>query len=98
MAEQEQKQETQEMTPAQETEAIKAMKEAFAVQIAALKKQLDDEKKEHAKQIKDLILGRTEEPAPITKEELEEREANRDPVKEAADAIVAKIKKQRGIK
>lgn len=93
MAEQE-KQETQEMTPAQETEAIKAMKEAFAVQIAALKKQLDDEKKEHAKQIKDLILGRTEEPAPITKEELEER----DPAKEAAAAIVAKIKKQRGIK
>lgn len=89
MAEQE-----KEMTAAEETEAMKALKEGFEAQIAALKKQLADEKKEHAKQIKDLMLGRTEEPAP----EQEEKPDERSDVQKAADSIIAKIKKQRGIK
>ena len=87
-------QEKQEITAAQETEAMKAMKEAYEEQIAAIKKQLADEKKEHAKQIKDLMLGRTEELAPEEEEEVQEKTE----VEKAVENIVAKIKKQRGIK
>ena len=86
-------QEKQEITPAQETEAMKAMKEAFETQIAEMKKQLADEKKEHAKQIKDLLLGRSEELAPVDEEEEE-----KSPEQKAVENIIAKIKKQRGIR
>ena len=47
-------QEQQEKTPA---EIMKEMQEAHAAQIAELKKQLDEEKSAHAKDVKDLLLN-----------------------------------------
>ena len=84
--------EKQTPTPAEETEAIKALKEAYDEQIKELKQQLTDMTAEHAKQIKEILKSGTQNEAPVKATEQERTEEE-----QMCDRILAKIKKQRGI-
>ena len=83
--------EEEKITLTEETEVIKALKEAYDEKINNLEKQLADMKVEHAKQVKEILQSGTLNEAPV-----EETEKEGNPEDEMCDRILARIRKQRG--
>ena len=84
--------EKQTPTPAEETEVIKALKEAYEEKITQLEKKLADTQTEHAKQIREILKSGTQNEAPVAETEQERTEEE-----QMCDRILAKIKKKRGL-
>lgn len=81
------------LTPEEETEAIKALKESYEAQLTELKETIKIKDAEHAKQIKEILQSGTQNDAPVerqTEQEVTEEEA-------MCARILKNIRKKRGI-
>lgn len=81
------------LTPEQETEAIKALKETYEAQINELKDTIKQKDAEHAKQIKEILQSGTQNDAPVERQP--EQEVNEEEA--MCERILKNIRQKRGI-